>query len=143
MRSRYAKMFSFGMFIVLVFLAFATEYNPLPWFYGYPIAFGTFFLLVILLQYGWVWGFSAALCVYGALVLLESATWIGVIPSIVFFATTGLFLKKFPDKLIIIATTYWLLAGFPSSYFLYAINSGYQDDLGYLFALNEALLAIL
>lgn len=100
-------------------------------------------MLIILLIYGLAWGLPAAICVYGSLALLGATTWILILPQIAFIAATGLLLRKFPDKLIMITSFYWLLAGIPSTYLLYAKETDYLDSLGYLFGLNGALNALI
>jgi len=130
-------------YILLVILAFATEYGSIPWFYGYHLEPGSFFLLLILLLYGPSWAIPASVAVYGSLAVLDAATWLQILPLIAFIASAGLLLKRFPDRLLPIAAVYWMLVGLPASYLGYIQETGYRDGLGYLFALNEAMNAIL
>ncbi|MFC5467262.1 EAL domain-containing protein [Cohnella suwonensis] len=137
------RLLMIGGYLLLVLLSFVSEYNAVPWFYGYQIGFGSVFLLVVLLIYGLAWGLPAAVCIYGSLALLGETTWIQTLPQLAFIAVTGLLLRKFPDKLILIACFYWLLAGLPLDYLLYVHETDYQDGLGYLFGLNGALNSLI
>ena len=130
-------------YLILVILAFATEYRSIPWFYGYHLEPGSFFLLLLLLLYGPSWALPASAAVYGALAALDAAEWLQILPSIAFIAWAGLLLKKFPDRLLPIAAAYWMLVGLPASYLGYSHETGYRDGLSSLFALNEAMNAIL
>ncbi|MBW5446141.1 EAL domain-containing protein [Cohnella sp. CFH 77786] len=132
-----------GGYLLLVLLAFVSEYNAIPWFYGYHVGFGPMFLLIILLLYGMAWSLPAAICVYGALALIGADTWLHIWLPIAFIGVSGILLKRIPDKLIPFAILYWMLAGMPLSILLYAQETGYRDSLGLLFSLNESLTAIL
>ncbi|MBO9599497.1 MAG: hypothetical protein J7559_16945, partial [Cohnella sp.] len=128
---------------LLLFVSFLLEYNPIHWFYGYQIGLGAVFLIIVLLVYGLAGGLTAAAIVYGSLVLLDSVSWLQALSQAAYFVAVGLLLRKFPDKVIMLTFIYWILAGFPATYYAYARETGFKDDLGYLFGLNAALGAFI
>lgn len=129
-------------YVMLLIISLLSEYNPLSWFYGYQIGLGTMFLLIVLLVYGLAGGLAAILIVYGSLALLDATTLLQALTQLAYFTVTGLLLRRFPDKVILLTSLYWLLAGFPSAFFIYAHETGFRDHLGHLFSLNAALVAL-
>ncbi len=127
-----------GFFLLLI-ISLVLEYNPIPWFYGYQIGLGAVFLIIVLLVYGLAGGLAAAAVVYGSLVLIDSMSWLQALTQAAYFVVIGLLLRKFPDKVILLTFVYWILAGCPIVYFVYAHETGFMDDLGYLYCLNVGL----
>ncbi|WP_027085762.1 putative bifunctional diguanylate cyclase/phosphodiesterase [Cohnella panacarvi] len=130
-------------FLLLLIVSFLLEYNPIQWFYGYQLGLGTAFLIIALLLFGITGGLTAAAIVYGSLVLLESISWLQALTQAAYFVAVGLLLRRFPDKVIMLTFLYWILAGCPASYYVYRYETGFGDDLGYLYCLNVALGSIL
>lgn len=130
-------------FLLLPIVSFLLEYNPIQWFYGYRIGLGAVFLIIVLLIYGLAGGLTAAAIVYGSLVLLDSISWLQALTQAAYFVVVGFMLRRFPDKVIMLTFLYWILAGCPIAYYVYMHETGFNDDLGYLFSLNAALGAFI
>ena len=126
-------------FLFLLIVSFLLEYNPIHWFYGFQIGLGAVFLIIILLLYGIAGGLIAAAVVFGSLVWLDSITWLQALTQAAYFVVVGLLLRKFPDKVILLTFVYWIAVGCPSAYYAYTYETGFSDDLGYLYSLNVAL----
>lgn len=132
-----------GGWLMLILLSFGLEHYSVSWFYGQSIGAGIVVLLVYLLLYGLPRGLSAAVCVYGALTMFGDLTWLQSLPMIAYIAAAGIWLRKFPGKLVVFTFFYWAAAGLPATLYIYWMETGYRDSLGYLSGLNKTLIVLL